>query len=482
NNAILIHIFTKNYAESHWCLDEVAHMCKSNGVIIPLFYYVKPTDVRNPERGVFAKDFEQKKRRYTEQRISEWKSAMSKVSSFSGWCTDDTSGFEAGLVKLIVQDVFKTLEQKFTQVEEVLPECLEEKPSEAIPQDIRNEPLRISKYVSISMEEHMSKVTKMLNIDSDENVLTVAIYGKGGVGKSSLAKAIHNHIYPKFDATCYVYDVRHKSQHTNGVAKMQRQILKDLVKFKGKVNDGAHGKILMKDRLRSIKALVILDYVDDLKQLEALRGDWFGPGTRVLVTTLDTTILKNEHDFSYEMQGMDKEHALQFFSWHSFMRDKPKVFYKELSCKAVDICNRLPFSLEILGAHLYSKHLRYWNQAIDILEYSSYHDKYAILRLCYDGLKPVQKEMFLDMACLFVGRKRESAISFWEASHLHPNVGLTKMKLKSLIRLDEDDRFVMHSELRDMGRAIVAEESVEPGKRSRLWKPEEAELVIMEGK
>ncbi|KAH9319340.1 hypothetical protein KI387_021109, partial [Taxus chinensis] len=48
--------------------------------------------------------------------------------------------------------------------------------------------------------------------------------------------------------------------------------------------------------------------------------------------------------------------------------------------------------------------------------------------------------------------------------------------------LDEDDRFVMHSELRDTGRAIVAEESVDPGKRSRLWKTEEAELVIMEGK
>ncbi|KAH9319341.1 hypothetical protein KI387_021110, partial [Taxus chinensis] len=67
----------------------------------------------------------------------------------------------------------------------------------------------------------------MLNTDSDENVLTVAIDGKGGVGKTSLTEAIHNHIYLKFEATCFVYDVRHKAQHTNGVTKMQRQILKD---------------------------------------------------------------------------------------------------------------------------------------------------------------------------------------------------------------------------------------------------------------
>ncbi|XP_057818922.1 disease resistance protein TAO1 [Cryptomeria japonica] len=483
NSAILIPIFTANFAESHWCLDEVAQMCKSNGMCIPLFFYVKPTDVRNPGRGVFAEAFEKKKQRYTPERISEWKSALFKVSSFSGWSTEDTAGYEAELVKLVVQDVFKTLQQKSTSVEEAPPQPSEEDPSDTTPQEIRNEPLRISKSIFIYMAEHISKVIKKLNTDSDENVQTVAIYGNGGVGKTSLAKAIHNQIYLKFDATCFVYDVRHKAQETNGVAKMQHQILKDLVKFKDKVNNEAHGKMLMKGRLRSIKALVILEYVDDWKQLEALRGDWFGPGSRVLVTTLDPNILNIENgSFVYELQGLSKEHALEFFSWHAFMRDKPKEYYRALSCKAVDICNRLPFSLEVLGAHLYNKDLSHWNQVIQTLEYSSNHGKYAILRLCYDGLKSDQKEMFLDMACLFIGRKRVSVISFWKASHLHPNVGLTKMKLKSLIKLDEQDRLAMHSELRDMGRAIVADESAEPGKRSRLWKPEEVEQVLMEEK
>lgn len=93
NSSILIPIFTKNYADSHWCLDEVAYMCKCSGVIIPLFYDVKPTEVRNPERGAFAKAFEQKKGRYSQQKINEWKAALSKVSSFSGWSTDDTLGY-----------------------------------------------------------------------------------------------------------------------------------------------------------------------------------------------------------------------------------------------------------------------------------------------------------------------------------------------------------------------------------------------------
>uniref|UniRef100_A0A0D6QUE0 TIR domain-containing protein n=1 Tax=Araucaria cunninghamii TaxID=56994 RepID=A0A0D6QUE0_ARACU len=482
NSAILIPIFTKNFAESHWCLDEVAHMCKANGIIIPLFYDVQPTEVRNPERGAFSKAFEQKKGRYSLQRIKEWKNALSKVSSLSGWCKDDTSGFEAGLVKLVVQDVFKTLEKKVIPEDEIPEDPLEEEPLEEIPPEIRNEPLRISNSV-FSMEDHMIEVIKMLEIDSDENVLTVAIYGKGGVGKTSLAKAIHNHIDHRFDATCYVSDVRHKVQHTNGISKMQRQILKNLVNFKDKVNDEAHGKILMKGRLRSIKALVILEYVDDCKQLEALRGDWFGPGSRVLVTTLDANLIQNENvDFGYEIQALDEEHALEFFSWHAFMREKPDEGYEDLSHKVVSICNGLPLSLEILGAHLYNKDTSYWNQALEMLEHSTCHDKYPALRLCWYGLNSEQREMFLDMACLFTGRKRQSVNSFWEASGLDPNVGLTNMILKSLIRIDEDERFIMHSELRDMGSAIVAEESVEPGKRSRLWKPDEVELVVMEGK
>ncbi|GLJ06254.1 hypothetical protein SUGI_0034440 [Cryptomeria japonica] len=43
---ILIPIFSKGYAESTWCLEEVVQMCRSNGFIIPLFY-----DVHFPRRS-----------------------------------------------------------------------------------------------------------------------------------------------------------------------------------------------------------------------------------------------------------------------------------------------------------------------------------------------------------------------------------------------------------------------------------------------
>lgn len=92
-SAICIPIFSKNYAESHWCLEEVYYMCKSGGLIIPLFYDVSPTEVRYPDRGAFAEAFQKKKGRYTKAKINEWKKALAKVASFSGWSRDDTLGY-----------------------------------------------------------------------------------------------------------------------------------------------------------------------------------------------------------------------------------------------------------------------------------------------------------------------------------------------------------------------------------------------------
>lgn len=41
---IIIPIFSKNFIESHWCLDQVAHMCKANGIFVPLYYDVKTNE------------------------------------------------------------------------------------------------------------------------------------------------------------------------------------------------------------------------------------------------------------------------------------------------------------------------------------------------------------------------------------------------------------------------------------------------------
>eukprot|EP01018_Ginkgo_biloba_P038769 Gb_13884 [translate_table: standard] len=110
SSRIRIPIFSTNFAQSAWCLRDVSLMCRiEHGLTIPLFYNVPPTQVRYPDTGPFAEAFKKhySHGRYSAHVIDEWKNALFKVSNLSGWSLEDSSGYEAGLVQRVVQDVAK---------------------------------------------------------------------------------------------------------------------------------------------------------------------------------------------------------------------------------------------------------------------------------------------------------------------------------------------------------------------------------------
>ncbi|GLJ41622.1 hypothetical protein SUGI_0861450 [Cryptomeria japonica] len=80
-----IAIFSKNYARSQWCLRELSFMLQMGTRIIPIFYYVKPKDLRSAE-GFYADAFKQYKMRgiYRLETLQEWKEALYKVSHIIG--------------------------------------------------------------------------------------------------------------------------------------------------------------------------------------------------------------------------------------------------------------------------------------------------------------------------------------------------------------------------------------------------------------
>jgi hypothetical protein len=61
--------------------------------------------------------------------------------------------------------------------------------------------------------------------------------------------------------------------------------------------------------------------VDQLDQLEKLagKGNWFGLGSRIIITTRDKHLLTAHGvDSTYQVNELDHNEALQLFSWHAF--------------------------------------------------------------------------------------------------------------------------------------------------------------------
>jgi hypothetical protein len=74
---------------------------------------------------------------------------------------------------------------------------------------------------------------------------------------------------------------------------------------------------LIKERFRHKRIFVVLGDVDDLKQVYSLAGnsEWFGLGSRVIVTTRDEHLLTGLGVYGkYKVEELNFEESLQLFS------------------------------------------------------------------------------------------------------------------------------------------------------------------------
>ncbi|GJX82361.1 TMV resistance protein N-like protein [Tanacetum coccineum] len=76
-------VLSENYANSRWCLDELVLILdqrrKFNHFVLPLFYHVSPSDVRN-QRGSCTIEVS----KWTEVNVNRWKAALTEVANLTG--------------------------------------------------------------------------------------------------------------------------------------------------------------------------------------------------------------------------------------------------------------------------------------------------------------------------------------------------------------------------------------------------------------
>ena len=226
----------------------------------------------------------------------------------------------------------------------------------------------------------------------------------GGISKTTLALEIFERISSSFEASSYIADVREKIENQHLVS-LQKQLLSNIfTESEIKIWNVHEGLNIIGNRLRGKKVLIVLDDVEDQKQLEALAGnlDWFGPGSRIIITSRDSQLLKRYGvNYIYTAKGLNPDEALQLFSLSAFKKPHPKENYVDLCMYFVNYTKGLPLALKVLGSLLFTKSIDEWESLKDKLKAELEKKILDILQISFDGLMETQKELFLDIACFF---------------------------------------------------------------------------------
>ncbi|CAI9297052.1 unnamed protein product [Lactuca saligna] len=449
---VAVIVFSENYADSSWCLDELVHImeCKDkrHKIVVPIFYGVKPSESRKQKRKygeAFAKhELENKKklkswgqsflensfgwlfaplelnRKYTEETVNHelenqtnvesWKNVVVDASNIAGWeFNDNANTNESTFIKRIVENISLMLHPITPKVNNNL----------------------------VGIVARMQDFKSKLQIRSC-GVLMIGIWGGGGGGK-------------------ILSDVLKPNQEQVGGVK--------------------EGKHMIKDRLCHRKVLIVLDDVDHLEQLEALAGshDWFGEGSLVIITTRDEHLL-NVHkvDLIHKVSLLNKDESMELFCKHAPRGDRRIEDCEVLSNAVVSYAGGLPLALRVLSCFLCDKDMNQWRSAIARLKEIPETGILGKLKVSFDGLELFEQDLFLDIACFFRWEKKATAMEILDACGFHPVIGIEVLRQKALITISEDGRFDMHDLVQEMGHYIVrGEHPNNPEKYSRICKNED---------
>ncbi|XP_050134494.1 disease resistance protein RPV1-like isoform X1 [Malus sylvestris] len=455
---ISIIVFSKRYADSSWCLDELVKImeCRSKlgRHVLPIFYHVDPSHVRKQD-GVLAKAFQKHKKSISKvkdgtkreakrESVKQWRKALTEAANLSGHHITD-NGREAEFIREIVDKI----------ITEWLPSTNE---------------LDVAKY-PVGINSRIHDIISHLS-SGGSNVLMVGIWGMGGLGKTTAAKAIYNQIHHMFQFKSFLHDVSNTA-NKHDLVYLQKKIISDILKKEFDISSVAEGISRIKDQFSHRRVLVIMDNIDGVDQLNAIAGNhnWFGPGSRIIITTRDEHLLKQgKVNKTYLAQELNKEEALELLSWHAFENRRPKEEgYLELSKKVVSYCGGLPLALEVLGSFLFTRPIEEWQSQLDKLKGTPKGEIIKQLRISFEGLDNTQKAIFLDISCFFIRKDKDYVAKVLDGCGFSATIGISVLRERCLVTV-EQNKLNMHDLLREMARVIISEKSPgHPEKWSRLW-------------
>ncbi|KAL3507733.1 hypothetical protein ACH5RR_033115 [Cinchona calisaya] len=273
-------------------------------------------------------------------------------------------------------------------------------------------PHEVEEYF-VGMKDDIKQLVSFITNEETRSHRVISIYGMGGLGKTTIARKIYNHVDVQraFKAFAWVsvtqqYNTRAvfrdvlnqllPDQQKNSVEKMEdRELIVELYKFQ-----------------KDTKCLVVLD---DLWEIE----DWkflcrafpfVEANSKILITTRNQKLA--EVEFSYPLKFLNEDEGWELLRKRAFIKrgatdpeNDPKL--EAIGREIVRKCGKLPLAISVLGGVLSRKNsLHEWetvNKDVDSylrMSEGSKEDYGAVLQvlaLSYDELPYHLKPCFLHL-------------------------------------------------------------------------------------
>ncbi|XP_031112110.1 TMV resistance protein N-like [Ipomoea triloba] len=445
-SSMAVVVFSEHYADSTWCLEELVKIMECMEVkgqmVVPIFYGVDPSTVRK-QKGKFGEAFEGHEKTFEKEgeKVKKWRRVH-----------------EAKFIQKIVEDIMTKLGSTRS----------------------------IDDPKLVGIEARMQKLYRLIGLESND-VRFVGIHGMSGIGKTTIARALYDKISMKFEGSSFIHEVRSESSK-HGVVHLQQKLLSQILSVKDlKIDNVFEGKMMIQQRLRCKRVLIVLDDVDHRDQLETFVGnsDWFGVGSRIIITTKDKHLLIS-HKVSimkyYKVGVLEEAESFQLFRQHAFNKQlmlPPTKEFEEVEAQVVHYAGGLPLALEVFGSLLYGRDIDEWRSEVGRLKEIPEDEILEKLKVSFIGLNKNTQRVFLDIACFFNGKKRTTITRILNSFNFHSDIGIKVLREKSLITISEG-RVLMHQLIQEMGWSIVRQEALDDPKRySRLWLSQDISQLLI---
>ncbi|CAN1335701.1 Disease resistance-like protein DSC1 [Linum perenne] len=436
-------VFSENYADSGWCLDELVQIMrcrkKYKQVVYPVFFRVDPSDVAEQKRSYAAAMSKHGKSALTRGKVKMWRKALEGAADLSGW--DSLNRSDAVLVRTIVTNILRTLNE--------------------MPPSLQFTGL-------VGAETRLKKIKSLLDTDSSSDTRIIGIWGMGGMGKTTLARAIFDQYSNEFDGSHFLADIRRQLGAGSTELRLQQELFSSILDDHD-LDARSYTKVattaISKNRLHRTKSLVVLDDVDESITLHNLLDKQprtvFGPGSRIVVTSRDHQVLKTVCNEIYEVEKLDDDESCELFLSNAFTND-PSDEFKHLSREVIRYTAGHPLAIIVFGKNLKDRSRDYWQSTLFRLQRIPNERIQRMLKTSFEKLDSDERNGFLDIACFFKGESKQYVKSRLDVAYGYGSSEyiITSLADKSLVSFSGDDeRVVMNSLMEEMGRGIVNEES-----------------------